>query len=93
MSKQRLNVSALLTTLLLGFSATVGHTAVWPDHVAQAQTYISQIMADDNNYGSPAFIDYDTAGTLRATTKCSSFVALLLKNTYPDVITNKHWQR
>lgn len=88
MFTQRSNAPVLLAMLLFGVSTTVGHAAVWPDHVAQAQTYVSQIKADNNTYGSPAFIDYDAAGTLQATTKCSSFVTLLLKNTYPGVITD-----
>ncbi|HRD64657.1 MAG TPA: hypothetical protein PKY50_00715 [Candidatus Competibacter sp.] len=85
----RPNAPALLAALLLAFSTTAGYAAAWPDHVAQAQTYVGQLKANNNNYGSPALIDYDATGALRATTKCSSFVSLLLKNTYSGVITDQ----
>lgn len=88
MSIQR-NAPAFLTALLLSLSPMVGNAAVWPGHVAQAQLYVDQIKAENNNFGSPAFLNYDMANMLLATTKCSSFVALLLKNTYPGVITDQ----
>lgn len=61
--------------------------AAWPDHVATAQGYVNTIKAENNDYGSPASIW--TVGTdLHALSRCGSFTALLLKNTYPGVITD-----
>jgi hypothetical protein len=56
-----------------------------PAQVQLANAYISQLTADNNHYGSPASIAYNQASQLVATTKCSSFTALLLINSHPNV--------
>lgn len=78
----------LAAVALLVALCSTAHAATWPDHVTQAQTYVNQIAADNNNYGSPPYLYYDAANRLHVTAKCGSAVALLLKNTYPGVVTN-----
>ena len=91
MSTRKPNTAVLLTALLLGLSAAISNakTTIWPSHVTQAQTYVNQIKANNNSFNSPAFLGYDASKTLRAQTKCSTFVTLLLKNTYPEVVTDQ----
>lgn len=72
---------------LLLFSGPV-FAAWWPDHVNQAANYIAQIKANNNNYGGPAALYLNVSGELQALTKCSSFATLLLKNTYPSIVTD-----
>lgn len=80
-----------LASSLAGLLLCCGNAnaAVWPDHLAQAQTYVSQIKAVNNAFNSPAILAYNASQTLQAQTKCSSFVNLLLKNTYPGVVTDQ----
>lgn len=79
------NIAALLLTAAV--SAAPLQAAAWPDHVTTAQGYVNTIKADNNDYGSPANI-WTSGGDLHAVTKCGSFTALLLKNTYSGVITD-----
>jgi hypothetical protein len=73
-----------LTALLVPAATAPAQAAVWPDHVTTVQGWVNSIKADNNAYGSPASIGY--VGTdLNALTKCGSFTALLLKNTYSDI--------
>jgi len=72
---------------LLFFSGPV-FAVWWPDHVNQAASYVGQIKANNNNYGSPAVLYLNGAGELQALTKCSSFATLLLKNTFPGMVTD-----
>jgi hypothetical protein len=69
-------------TLLLATSTA--QAAVWPDHVTKAQTWVNTIQADNNAYGPAASI-WTVGADLHAETKCGSFTALLLKNTYSDI--------
>ena len=63
--------------------------SVWPDHVAQAQQYVDDVVGNEINniYGSPASITYDASAKLHFKAECASFTTLLLENTYPGVIT------
>jgi len=78
----------LLIALCLLGTMQGGQAASWPDHLYQASRYVAQIQPDNNSYGSPALLSQDPAGTLFNRSKCGSFVALLLKNSYPQDITN-----
>ncbi|CDI02784.1 exported hypothetical protein [Candidatus Competibacter denitrificans Run_A_D11] len=88
---KKLRAAPLFAISLAGLLVTAGNAsaAVWPDHLAQAQTYVSQIKAANNAFNSPATLAYDASQTLQAQTKCSSFVNLLLKNTYPGFVTDQ----
>lgn len=87
---RKTRISALFTMLVLGVAAvSSASAAIWPAHVAQAQSYVNDIQANNNSFSSPPFLYYDASKTLRAQTKCSSFVALLLKNTYSGVLTDE----
>jgi hypothetical protein len=73
----------------LGFAATsLEAWAVTPAHVQQAGVYVSQIKPENNVYASPVSFYYDNANDLHATTRCGSFTAILLKNSYPAKVTN-----
>lgn len=85
------NILPALMGMLIANSLLLSdaNAAVWPDHVATAQTYVSQIQANNNSYGSPATLAYDATQILHAQTQCSTFINLLLKNTYPGIVTNQ----
>jgi hypothetical protein len=83
--------------LAAGLLALAGATApaaaaVWPDHLTTADTYLFHpvIKVENNFWGAPASIYVEGPsdphpGDLHATVKCGSFLALLVKNTYPTV--------
>lgn len=85
-------VTALAVGLIGWSTQVLPARAAWPDHVTVADTYVYHppIKVENNLWGSPAEIYVSgpyslDPGELYATTKCGSFVALLLKNTYPSV--------
>lgn len=82
-SNQVKNYIALGAGAFLLYSGAAA--ASWPYHVDQATTYIGQIEADNNNYGTPSSLGYADDGKLHALVQCSTFVTLLLKNSYAQV--------
>lgn len=80
-----MNLKAVLIALALGalLIAAAPLQAAWPaDHLAKAQAWVNVIKADNNDYGDNPDIWLDANGDLHAITKCGSFTALLLKNSY-----------
>lgn len=61
--------------------------ALWGDHVTKAQQYVNDILPANNNYGSPAKLEYDSNSVLYATVECGSFTSMLMRNTYSTVTT------
>jgi hypothetical protein len=88
MNTQTLFKSFGLAACVFGFGAAGANAEASPPHVQQAGTYVSQIKPDNNKYASPVAFYYDNANELHATTRCGSFTAILLKNTYPATVTN-----
>jgi hypothetical protein len=83
-----MNLKAVLIALALGalLIAAAPLQAAWPaDHLAKAQAWVNVIKADNNDYGDNPDIWLDAGGDLHAITKCGSFTALLLKNSYATV--------
>jgi hypothetical protein len=83
-----MNLKSLLIASALGASliAAAPLQAAWPaDHLAQAQAWVNVIKADNNDYDENPDIWVDAGGDLHAITKCGSFTALLLKNSYTAV--------
>lgn len=86
MLSKALSIPAVLslTALLTAATTAPAQAAAWPDHVTTGQGWVDTIQADNNAYGPSPNIW--TVGTdLHAETKCGSFTALLLKNTYSDI--------
>ncbi len=80
----------ILAALAVSAASSAAH-ASWPDnHLTQAWDWTNPNIDPANNvWGAPASITVDPDGTVHATTKCGSFMALLLEAAYPGVITEQ----
>lgn len=96
--KHTFSLRFVILALVVSAAATVRSSAYGQvpanDHLAAARYYVSHIDSTtpaDNEYGGSypdIYLRLSTDGFTESLTRCGSFLALLLKQAYPTLITN-----
>ncbi len=58
----------------------------WPGHLQLGAQWIKQVAPANNRYESPPQVSYDAQQQLHVSSKCASFLTLMLQHAYPDII-------